>query len=848
MTKKKPSNTRKSRTSSKTKAKAKTKSTAKKKKSASKGRTRRKNKKTSLLKKLSLWKLFLIFIGVSGAIIGSTWLHVDHRVQKFLIRKGIAQRSAIYSDELRVFPSGELTLEKIKSILAKRSYKTSTSTKPPAGEYLISSNFVKLTTREYRTPAGTIRPPKTIEIFFGEDPEKPEVSFKSGDQQIDEFFFEPIMLSHFGDKDMRADHYLPLADIPKLLQAAVVLTEDQRFMQHYGIDFIGIGRAILANLKAGSVVQGGSTITQQLAKNLFFSSNRTLTRKYFEAFSALSLEQRISKAEILERYLNEVYLGQEGSIALHGVAEASKSFFRKEIKELSLSQMALLAAVIKAPSFYSPRSNPKRAKQRRNLVLKLMLDGGVINAQQYKTAVKSRLDVINQALHTKVAPHFLAALRRHITGSVNLDAVRSSGGTLFTSINSEIQRCAEVSVDNGLKELEEKFASLKRKPPLEAGLVAIEPYSGKVRAWVGSRDFSRNQFDHVDQGKRQVGSTIKPFLYLTALDPDINTSHPATPMTVLNDAPIQLNVNGEFWEPQNFDKQPRGRVTLRYALENSLNLSAVYTANMIGFDKVTQVARKFELSENVLAVPSLALGAIDTTLLRMTTAYSAIANGGILTTPRMFISVIDLDGSLLHSSTIQEKHVAPPAPTYVVTNLMQGVIERGTGNIIRRKGFKYPVAGKTGTSNDTRDSWFMGFTPELAVGTWVGFDDNAKVGLTGSSGAAPIWAEFMKCSAAFLRGLSFIPPRGIVFTKVDSLSGLRVSASCTGRGRAVDEVFVAGTEPASSCSRSSESELRSMPPIVEAGPGEYVDFSLEENPYNNPYLDTPRVSIDDIDE
>ncbi|MCB0318487.1 MAG: PBP1A family penicillin-binding protein, partial [Bdellovibrionales bacterium] len=775
-------------------------------KSKLKKNIKKRSSKKTRFKFPKLWKVLVLLVAVGAATSIATWIHVDKRVQLFLTRKGIAQKSAIYTDELKVFPNPELSFEKVKNILGKRGYKSATSSVINPGEYLLGEKIIKLKTREFRTPAGTIRSAKDIAIDF-EDSETHKINFTSNGESLDQFYFEPIVLSSFNSDNVRVAQYLPLSEIPRLLQAAVVVTEDQRFMQHYGIDLVGIGRAMVSNILSLSIKQGGSTITQQLAKNLFFSSKKTLTRKYFEAFAALSLEHRISKAEILERYLNEVYLGQEGSIAIHGVAEASKAFFRKEVSDLNLSQMALIAAVIKAPSYYSPRSNQSRAKERRDLVLKLMFEAGTITDKQYRKAIKTDLNVVKDSLHTKIAPHFLDALRRHINNTINMDAVRLAGGALFTSLNSEMQICASESLSAGLNTLEETYPSLKRKRnKLQAGLVAIETYSGKVRAWVGSRNFAGNQFDHVDQAKRQIGSTIKPFLYLTALDPSANPSDTATPMTVLRDEPFQLEVNGKLWQPQNYDKQPRGRVTLRYALENSLNLAAVYTANKVGFEKIAQTARNFDLSDQILAVPSLALGALDTTLLRMTTAYSGLANGGILTSPRMFISILDPQGALLNTSSIEERFVSNPAPTFVITNLMRGVVERGTGNIIRRKGFQYPVAGKTGTSNDTRDAWFLGFTPELAVGVWVGFDDNAKLGLTGSSGAAPIWADFMKCSAAYLRGLPFIPPKGVSFVKVDSSTGLRVSPNCPARGTAVSEIFVSGTEPDPLCGRLDNSE------------------------------------------
>jgi penicillin-binding protein 1B len=577
---------------------------------------------------------------------------------------------------------------------------------------------------------------------------------------------------------------------------AVISVEDERFFSHIGLDFFGIFRALVVNLRAGRVVQGGSTLTQQLVKNLLFSRERSLQRKLLEAFAALSLESRLSKDRILEMYLNEVYLGQEGSVALHGFDAASNAFFGKSVEQLSLPEAATLAGVIQAPSAYSPRRHPARAAERRAVVLRKMRERGIIDDETLYQALRAEVKVLGERFHDRRAPYFVTSVHRTMTAMFGGPSLPATGIRILTGLDLELQECAEESVRASLERLKGPKGTTGS---LEVGLVALEPFSGKVRAWVGGRDYRKSQFDHVSQAKRQIGSTIKPFLYLTALDGSLNSYRVATPISILSDEPLQIeSAPQRTWEPENFDREFRGDVTLRYALERSLNIPAVQILTRVGIPAFKRTLQAFNLADKIPEVPALALGALDTSLLELTAAFGALANGGVYIAPRTFTAVLNEEHAQIATSEIRERRVAEEAPTFVLTDILRGVIDRGTGSSIRSHGYTGPAAGKTGTSDKTRDAWFVGYTPTLVTGVWLGYDDNRSLGITGGSGAAPLWAEFMKCASAFVAPADFVPPPDVRRVEVDPVSGLRTTPDCPS-AQSVAELFVVGTEPPTQC-------------------------------------------------
>ncbi len=730
---------------------------------------------------------------VVGGLVGTMYGLTDRLVERRLNRETLGAIPAVYSDSVNLFPR-PMNPDRVRALLLARRYREVTGRPGNEGEFAIASGVLELSTRGFNLPDGRQLLPQFVRF----DLVKGTITSASG-RELDSFILEPQVVAHLGGEALRASSFTPLERIPHSLRTAIVAIEDERFYEHLGVDPIGIARALVANIRAGGLVQGGSTITQQLAKNILLTPQRTVGRKVREAFAALSLERRLSKERILELYLNEVYFGQEGAVAIHGASEAAKSFFGKRIEDLSVGEAALLAGIVQAPSYYAPRRHPKRALARRDTVLAKMRDLGFIDAVTHDQAKKEASTFVAASTYRQVAPHFMAALRAELTTEFG-EAAPLGEMVVHTGIDLDAQTCAERAVSSGLARLEKQFPRLKKgTTPLEGALVAIEPFSGKVRAWVGGRNFARNQFNHVSQAVRQIGSTIKPFLYLTALDAGLNSYKVATPISILSDRPLRIDVRAQpTWQPENYDRDFHGDVTLRYALEHSLNLPAVYVGQRITPATLARTARLFRLGEDIVGVPALALGAADTTLLRLTAAYGALANGGVFVEPRLYTFALDGRSEVIAAVGPREERIAAESSVYVLNNILQGAIDRGTGKGVRQSGFTGAAAGKTGTSNDTRDGWFVGFTPELVAGVWLGFDDNRPTGLTGGKGAAPIWGEFMQCLAPIRDEVKFVPPPGVNFVSIDGRTGGLAGVNCP-EENIVQEVFVSGTEPREYC-------------------------------------------------
>jgi penicillin-binding protein 1B len=683
------------------------------------------------------------------------------------------------------------------------------STPSRPGEFSLTNEELAVFTRDFTTAAGTIARSQRIKLpLEGTDTLPPAQGQRA--------LLEPQIISHIGAQEMRASRFVSLDLIPEVVQHAVISIEDERFYSHFGIDLFGVLRAASRNIVAGRLVQGGSTLTQQLAKNLFLSPKRTIWRKLLEIPTALSLERHLSKKQLLELYLNEVYLGQEGSVSIHGMPQAATTIFGKNISDISAAEAATLAGIIKAPSYFNPRKHPERAKERRNTVLAKMRELGHLSEKDYATALQRPLQVAQQQEHRRIAPYFTTALESELSEALDLESAPSTGLAVYTGLDLGMQRCAEDAIAQGIAALEKTHPRLKAHgKELQGALVALEPFSGLVRAWVGGRDYSESQFNRVNLAVRQIGSTVKPFVYLTALDSSLNSYKTATVVSVLEDQPMEIQQDHQpVWSPENYDHEYRGDVTLRYALENSLNMPALYIAERIGLSALKRTLSDFKIAPSVHEVPSIALGALDSTLLRLTSAYGALANSGIYIQPRLYLSALDGSNDRLAMADLAEERVADENASFVLTTILEGVIDRGTGKGARAKGFTRPAAGKTGTSDSARDAWFIGYTPTLAAGVWVGFDDNTPINITGGAAAAPLWGQFLKCSSPFMPLGDFSPPPGVSFVEVDTKTGEVATSGCP-REQVANEAFVRGTEPSRRCSLhgagDSQSDL-SPPP------------------------------------
>jgi penicillin-binding protein 1A len=578
--------------------------------------------------------------------------------------------------------------------------------------------------------------------------------------------------------------FVPLAQIPQTLRDAVIATEDHRFYSHWGLDPIGIARAIVQNYRRGRIVEGGSTITQQLTKVLFLTPDKSLERKLKEAVLALELERRYTKDRILEMYLNQVYFGH----GAFGVEAAARTYFGKSVSELDVREAALLGGLPRAPTSYSPFEHPEAATLRREIVLRRMAEFGVLDDAEAKRLARTDLGLIPPERRRTTGQYFLEYVQQVLETRYGADLVFKGGLNVYTTLNPWMQLAAEEAIRNGLKALETRTARGRPGEHPEGALVTIEPQTGYVKAMVGGYDFFRSEFNRAVQARRQPGSAFKPFVYVAALEAGY------TPASIIEDSPVTYPVgrNGNVWKPENYDRQFRGPTTLQQAVEDSINVVTIKLQESLGIGRTIQVARRFGITSPLTADLTLALGTSDLSLLELTSAYSAFGNQGTWMPPTAVRYVTDAEGRLLEEHVPEGREAVSPEHAYVITHMLKGVVERGTGQ--GAKVLNRPVAAKTGTTNDYSNAWFIGYTPHLATGVWVGYDRPRSLGRdeTGSRVAVPIWTSYMQKVLGNNPKEDFPVPEAIALMPVD----LDPSNECV---RVVTMAFVRGTEPDVSC-------------------------------------------------
>jgi penicillin-binding protein 1A len=593
--------------------------------------------------------------------------------------------------------------------------------------------------------------------------------------------------------------FVPLAHMPQSLRDAVIATEDRRFYRHWGVDPIGIARAVFSNYRRGRIVEGGSTITQQLTKLLFLTPDKSLERKMKEAVLALELERRYSKDRILEMYLNQVYYGN----GAYGIEAASRTYFGKSVSELTVREAALLAGLPRAPSSYSPFEHPDAAKRRREVVLRRMAEFGVLKDAEVKRLARTDLGLIPPERRRTTGQYFLEYVQQTLEAKYGADMVFKGGLNVYTTLNPAMQLTAEQALRDGLKALEGRTAKGRAGEHPEGAIVTVEPQTGYVRAMVGGFDFFRSEFNRAVQARRQPGSAFKPFVYIAALESGF------TPATRVEDAPVSYAVgpNGQAWKPDNYDRKFRGPTTLQQAIEESVNVVTVKVQERIGLTHTIQVARRLGISSPLDANLSLALGTSDLTLLELTSAYGALANQGSWLPPTTLRYVTDAQGKLLEEHVPDGREAVAPETAYIITHMLRGVVERGTGQAAKVLG--RPIAAKTGTTNDYSNAWFIGFTPRLATGVWVGYDRPRSLGKdeTGSRVAVPIWVSYMGKVLGDSPREDFLVPERVVIVPVD----LDPSNECV---RVVSMAFVKGTEPPACGARRAPAPGTATPATV----------------------------------
>jgi penicillin-binding protein 1B len=590
-----------------------------------------------------------------------------------------------------------------------------------------------------------------------------------------------------------------LASIPKDVINAVLAIEDRRFYDHPGVDVIRAIGALWTNIQGDRpYLVGGSTLTQQIIKNTFLTPAKTLRRKVQEQFMALVLDSRFTKDQILEIYLNDVVLGQRGPFEIRGVAEAARIFFGKHIGNVTLAEAATMAGLIQSPSRLSPFRSPERAQERRNVVLKVMAEAGFVTPEAAAAAAKEPLRVQARALENE-APYFVDYVTQQVNEQYSGVLARNSPVDVYTTIDMHLQRLAQEAVLNGVTQVEKQLAARrKRQPtlgPVQAALVAIDPRTGDILAMVGGRGYNQSQFNRAVAARRQPGSTFKPFVYLAAFEKMAAEGRAdLTPATVLVDEPTTFTDGDKQYSPSNYEDEYSGPMTLRRALALSRNVIAVKVAEMTGYDAVAALWRRFDVGTPARAFPSIALGVFEASPVEMATAFTIFPNGGMLR-PLQSIEYLNIDGRRTEPKSPAPRQITRPETTYLVTSMMRSVVNEGTGAGVRAN-FSLDAAGKTGTTNDLRDAWFIGFTPELLTVVWIGYDDNQVLGLSGSQAAVPIWSSFMRGALAGRPNLPFNPPDGVTFADIDPTNGKLATFDCP---TTVREAFLVGSVPGEVC-------------------------------------------------
>lgn len=589
---------------------------------------------------------------------------------------------------------------------------------------------------------------------------------------------EPVQLAAWYGDDQRERRFVPLERMPEDLVLAVLAAEDAGFFDHAGVSPTGIVRALLANLRGGALQQGGSTLTQQLVKNVYLTHERTVTRKVREALLAVILDLRYDKSAILEAYLNEIYLGQSGPVSLIGVGAAAWVYFGKDVSELSLGESATLAGIIPSPGSWAPTRHPESARARRDLVLGRLAELGWLDQEAITAARSAPLAVSEQPLAARRAPWFAALAEREARERFGIERLADAGYLVMSTLDWGDQVAAQRAVRDGLADVERRIEKPKAgSPPLEAALVSLDPASGGVLAWVGGRDWARSQFDRAGLARRQVGSAFKPIVFAAAFEAGI-----AQPATLLRDEPFTLRVGSARWSPRNSDGQFRGSVSARTVLERSLNVPTARLSVEVGIPAVAALARQMGIRSALVEVPALALGAAEIAPLELAAVYATLAAGGRRPPAHAITAVLTSDGQALPGTVPGgAKQVMAPETAFLVSSCLQGVLDGGTAARVRRLGVEGRLAGKTGTTNDRRDVWFAGYAPSRASVVWVGYDDNRTTRLTGSTGALPIWAAFTK-QVEPAGGWSLFPqPPRIATATIDPATGGLATENCPTR-------------------------------------------------------------------
>ena len=731
----------------------------------------------------------LIFILICAGLILYSW-YLSVKVEKRFAGRRWSIPSTVFSDITILYPGQRINRSLFNKKLNSLGYREVSHNPRKKGEKKTASTKVTIYLHDLKAPSLT-RKGFPVKIRFLQNKIEAINRADTG-KSVPILELEPEEIMQFFGPEREKRHLVSIHQVPEDLIHAVLAAEDGRFYKHHGIDPRGILRALYTNLRHGAILQGGSTLTQQLAKNYFLTPERTISRKINEAILSVIIEAIYEKDEILEIYLNEIYLGQKGSISINGVGEASFFYFDKPVSTLSLPEAATIAGLIKGPNYYSPYVGKSRCKERRNMVLHAMHRKGWINNDKLKAALSAKVEAAGFNLQGKKAPYFIDYLYRQLEKLYPPEVLNSLGLSIYTTLDTQVQAAAEKALKEGLSRLERSNPALRRKKgeeKLQGAIIVMQPKTGYILAVVGGRNYTVSQFNRITQSRRQPGSAFKPFVYLTALND-------FTPASRLSNEPITYMIDGKPWEPQNFAPSDELVVSMRLALTKSFNLATVDLARKVGLDKIIKTTERFLFSTPLKPYPSLALGAFEVIPLELARAYCVFAADGMLPYPLSLKDVTDEKGKLLKQKHMDIERLTSPAKAFIISSMLRSVVSEGTARSLIGRGISWPVAGKTGTTNNFRDAWFVGYTPDILALVWVGFDNQDSIFTTGSTAALPIWADLMNSVPQYVSENWYKIPPGVLKETVCSESGLLAHKGCP---ESMEEIFLKENVPTVFC-------------------------------------------------
>lgn len=720
--------------------------------------------------------------------------------------------SCIFAAPKRIFVEQSLSPEELADYLRQAGY--TTSLKPGAtGWFLVTDTSVEIRPSMQSYFGGS----NALRVQFS-GPRISEIQSLDTKAELSSAELEPLMLTNlFNDNTREKQWPVHFNDLPPALVAAVLSAEDNRFFEHHGVDLVRVLGAAWINLRRRSKAQGASTITMQTARSFFFSTQRTWRRKVEETLMALELERRFTKQQIFELYADQIYLGNRGSFAIHGFGEAAHAYFGKDVRDVSLGEAAFLAGIIRAPNRYSTiNRTSEHAAEARDRVLAQMVGRGTISPVSAREAAQTPLSFVEHAAESTAAPYFVDMVREQLLNRYSELELLSKRYRIYTTIDSELERAAASAIEVKMKDVDALLARKGERhqetaqpgPEAQVALVALDPRTGATKALIGGRNYGQTQLNRA-LAWRQPGSVFKPFVYAAAFSNTVEARTPiVTPTTTVVDEPTTFSFSGKRYTPNNYNSEFHGVVTLREALIESMNVATVKLAEMVGYDRVAQFARRLGLGRNVQPTPLAAMGVYEMTPVDVAAAYTIFANGGARAEPLLVDKVVGPDGRVLEQNLPNVRQVMDRRVAYVVTSLLEDVINHGTAIGIRRQGFTGVAAGKTGTSGD---GWFAGFTPDLVCVVWIGYDDHRDLQLTGAESAAPVWAELMERALSFTQykySGGFSPPEGVKVVAIDPRTLQLAAPSCPVKR---EEVFLAGTEPTETCAEHANRMVVQVP-------------------------------------